>query len=153
MAFATFISKVLGLVRDSLMGAYFGAGIEADAFMAASKLPTTLFDMVIGGVISASFIPVFNSILTKKGKAKGFANKFITMIILVTLIISVVGILFAEPLVRFMAPNFGAEAHDLAVKLTSIMFPMIIFTGIAFSFVGILQSYGEYNIPAIISLV
>lgn len=155
MAFATFISKVLGLVRDSLMGAYFGAGIEADAFMAASKLPTTLFDVVIGGVISASFIPVFNSILTKKGKdeAKGFANKFITMIILVTLIISVVGILFAEPLVRFMAPNFGAEAHDLAVKLTSIMFPMIIFTGIAFSFVGILQSYGEYNIPAIISLV
>ncbi len=155
MAFATFISKVLGLVRDSLMGAYFGAGIEADAFMAASKLPTTLFDMVIGGVISASFIPVFNSILTKKGQdeAKGFANKFITMIILVTLIISVVGILFAEPLVRFMAPNFGAEAHDLAVKLTSIMFPMIIFTGIAFSFVGILQSYGEYNIPAIISLV
>ena len=155
MAFATFISKVLGLVRDSLMGAYFGAGIEADAFMAASKLPTTLFDMVIGGVISASFIPVINSILTKKGKdeAKGFANKFITMIILVTLIISVVGILFAEPLVRFMAPNFGAEAHDLAVKLTSIMFPMIIFTGIAFSFVGILQSYGEYNIPAIISLV
>ena len=155
MAFATFISKVLGLVRDSLMGAYFGAGIEADAFMAASKLPTTLFDMVIGGVISASFIPVFNSILTKKGKdeAKGFANKFITMIILVTLIISVVGILFAEPLVRFMAPNFGAEAHDLAVKLTSIMFPMIIFTGIAFSFVGILQSYGEYNIPAIISFV
>lgn len=155
MAFATFISKVLGLVRDSLMGAYFGAGIEADAFMAASKLPTTLFDMVIGGVISASFIPIFNSVLSKNGKkeAEGFANKFITMIILLTLIISLVGIIFAEPLVRFMAPNFGAEAHDLTVKLTTIMFPMIIFTGIAFSFVGILQSYGEYNIPSIISLV
>lgn len=155
MAFATFISKALGLVRDSLMGTYFGMGIEADAFMAASKLPTTLFDMVIGGVISASFIPVFNDILTKNSreKATGFANKFITMIILITLIISAVGIIFADPLVSFMAPNFGNETHDLAVSLTSIMFPMIIFTGLAFSFVGILQSFGEYNIPSIISLV
>ena len=155
MVFATFISKALGLARDSLMGAYFGAGIEADAFLAASKLPTTLFDMVIGGVISASFIPVFNEILTKKDRktAEGFANKFITMIILITLIISALGIIFSEPLVEFMAPNFNAQTHDLAVRLTSIMFPMIIFTGIAFSFVGILQSFGEYNIPAIISLV
>ena len=155
MAFATFISKALGLVRDSLIGANFGMGIEADAFMAASKLPTTLFDMVIGGVISASFIPIFNDILTKKDreKATGFANKFITMIILITLIISAVGIIFADPLVSFMAPNFEAQTHELAVSLTSIMFPMIIFTGLAFSFVGILQSFGEYNIPSIISLV
>lgn len=155
MAFATFLSKALGLVRDSMMGAYFGLGIEADAFMAASKLPTTLFDMVIGGVISASFIPIFNGILTKEGErdARTFADKFISMIILVTLIISAFGIIFAEPLVEFMAPNFGTRTHELAVQLTSIMFPMIIFTGIAFSFVGILQSYGEYNVPSIISLV
>lgn len=155
MAMATFVSKALGLVRDALMGAYFGAGIEADAFMAASKLPTTLFDLVIGGVISASFIPVFNEILTKdnKEKASAFANKFITMIILITLTISCIGIIFADPLVSFMAPNFGAQTHELAVSLTSIMFPMIIFTGLAFSFVGILQSFGEYTIPSIISLV
>ncbi len=155
MAFATFVSKALGLVRDSMMGAYFGTGIEADAFMAASKLPTTLFDMVIGGVISASFIPIFNEILTKgdKDKARTFSNKFITMIVLITLIISTVGIIFADPLITFMAPQFGDVTHELAVELTSIMFPMIIFTGIAFSFVGILQSYGEYNIPSIISLV
>lgn len=155
MAFATFVSKALGLVRDSLMGSYFGTGTEADAFMAASKLPTTLFDMVIGGVISASFIPVFNEILSRNGKKKAsvFANKFITMIVLVTLAIAVFGISFADPLVSFMAPNFGAETHELAVSLTSIMFPMIIFTGIAFACVGILQSFGEYNIPSVISLV
>lgn len=155
MAFATFAAKALGLIRDSLMGAYFGTGIEADAFMAASKLPTTLFDVVIGGVISATFIPIFNDILTKENEkeATRFADKFITMIVLITLAISLAGIVFGEQLVTFMAPNFDAATHDLAVKLTSIMFPMIIFTGIAFSFVGILQSYGEYNIPSIISLV
>ena len=155
MAFATFAAKVLGLIRDSLTGAYFGTGIEADAFMLATKVPTTLFDVVIGGVILSTFIPIFNYILTKENKneASVFANKFITMIIMATVIISLFGILFAEQLVSFMAPNFDAATHELSVKLTTIMFPMIIFTGIAFSFVGILQSYGEYNIPSIISLV
>ena len=155
MAFATFAAKALGLIRDSLTGAYFGTGIEADAFMLATKVPTTLFDVVVGGVISATFIPIFNEVLAKENKdeAAVFANKFITMIILATLIISAFGMLFADQLVSFMAPNFDMPTHDLAVRLTTIMFPMIIFTGIAFSFVGILQSYGEYNIPSIISLV
>lgn len=155
MAFATFAAKALGQVRDSLMAAYFGAGIEADAFMLASKIPTTLFDVVIGGVISASFIPIFNEILTKENKkeASEFANKFITMIMLATVFIALFGIVFARRLVHLMGPNASVQTTELAIRLTAIMFPMIIFTGIAFSFVGILQSYGEYNIPSIISLV
>ena len=155
MASATLISKVLGLVRDSLIAAFFATGMRADAFMAASKLPTTLFDMVIGGVISATFIPVFNDIMTKRNKkeAMQFVNKFVTLILIITTLISLLGILFADPLVNLIAPNYAGVKHDLAVKLTSIMFPMIIFTGLAFSFVGLLQSFGEYNIPSIISLV
>ena len=155
MAFATFTAKALGQVRDSLMAAYFGTGIEADAFMIASKIPTTLFDVVIGGVISASFIPIFNEILSKQNKeaASEFANKFITMIAFVTVMISILGIIFARQLVHLMGPNASLQTQELAIRLTSIMFPMIIFTGIAFAFVGILQSYGEYNIPSIISLI
>ena len=48
MAAATFAAKLLGLIRDSLIAAFFATGMQADAFMAASKLPTTLFDMVVG---------------------------------------------------------------------------------------------------------
>ncbi len=155
MAAATLLAKVLGLIRDSLIAAFFGTGMEADAFMTASKAPTTLFDVVIGGVISATFIPVFNDIMTKRGKkeAMEFVNKFVTMVFLATLAIAVFGMIFSEQIVNFMAPNYTGDKHDLAVQLTFIMFPMIIFTGFAFSFVGFLQSMGEYNIPAIISLV
>lgn len=155
MAAATLVAKVLGLIRDSLIAAFFATGMQADAFMAASKLPTTLFDMVIGGVISATFIPVFNDIITKENKdsAVKFANKFITMILMITVLISLIGIVFADPLVNMIAPNYTGEKHELTVQLTSIMFPMIIFTGLAFSFVGLLQSFGEYNIPSVISLV
>lgn len=155
MAMATLLAKACGLVRDSLIAAYFSTGIEADAFLTASKLPTMLFDMVIGGVISASFIPIFNGILEKENKdnALKYANKFISMIFCLTSLIVILGIVFSDQLIYVLAPKFVGEKHALAATLSSIMFPMIIFTGLAFSFVGILQSFGEFNIPAIISLV
>ncbi|MBQ7793179.1 MAG: murein biosynthesis integral membrane protein MurJ [Clostridia bacterium] len=156
MALATFLAKACGLVRESLITAFFGTGMEVDAYFAASQLPTTLFDMVIGGVISASFIPVFNGIYEKENKDKAmvFANKFIGMILLATLVLSVVGIVFSRQLISgIIAPSFSDETASLAATLSSIMFPMVIFTGLAFSFVGILQSFGEFNIPAVMSLV
>lgn len=155
MVAATLLSKVLGLARDSMLTAFFGAGIESDAFFTASTIPTTLFDVVVGGVISATFIPVFNNIMAEKGKdeAMSFVNKFVTMIICITVLISIIGILLRTPLVHFMASGYEPEKQALAANLTAIMFPMIIFTGLAFSFVGLLQSFGEYNIPSIISLV
>lgn len=155
MAAATFLAKALGLVRDMLIAAFFGTGMEADAYMTATRLPTTLFDIVIGGVISAAFIPVFNTVLEKKSKKEAlvFANRFIGMVLLISGLIAVFGIVFSDELIRFMAPNFDISTHELACRLSAIMFPMIIFTGLAFSFVGILQSFGEFNIPAIMSLV
>ena len=146
MAAATLLSKVLGLIRDALIAAFFGTGMEADAFMTASKAPTTLFDIVIGGVISATFIPVFSDILAKRGKkdAMEFVNKFVTMVFLATVLISALGMIFSEQLVNILAPNYTGDKYELTVQLTFIMFPMIIFTGFAFSFVGFLQSMGEY---------
>ena len=155
MAIATFMAKALGLARDMLIAAFFGTGIEADAYMTATRIPTTLFDIVIGGVISAAFIPVFNSVFEKESREKAleFANRFIGMVLMVTGLIAILGIAFSDQIISFMAPEFDARTHEIAKELTMIMFPMIIFTGLAFSFVGILQSFGEFNIPAIMSLV
>lgn len=155
MAIATLLAKLCGLARESLIAAYFSTGYEGTAYLTATQLPMTLFDIVIGGVISASFIPIFNDILEKKDKksAMAFANRFICMILFICILIAVFGIIFADPLISFMAPEFDAKTHDLAAQLSSIMFPMIVFTGLAFSFVGILQTFDEFNIPAVMSLV
>lgn len=155
MGVIIFISKILGLVRDVMVARLYGTGMEAVAYETASRLPVLIFDFVIGGVVTSAFIPVFNSLMVKKGKkdALDFANSYVNFILILTAAISVLGLLFANQLVRFLAPDINAETAALAVKLTRIMFPMIIFTGLAFSFVGILQSMGEYNIPALISLV
>ncbi len=155
MAVATLLAKACGLIRDSMIAGYFATGAAADAFMTASKLPTMLFDIVIGGVISASFIPIFSSVRENDGRerAEKFSGRFITLVFSVAVIISLLGIIFSGPLVTLLAPGFEGDKRNLTAQLSSIMFPMIIFTGLAFSFVGVLQSYGEFRIPSIISLV
>lgn len=155
MIIATVLAKLCGLLRDSFIGAFFGTGSNADAYFAATKIPLLFFDVVIGGVISAAFIPVFNEYLEKSTKqcALEFANKFINVILVITGLMCICGIIFAPQLIEIITPGLSVDTKLLAVRLSNILFPMIIFTGLAFSFVGILQSFGEFNIPAIISLV
>lgn len=149
------ISKAMGLLRDIMIASAYGTTELAIAYETASKLPITIFDFILGGVVTSAFIPVYNSIAVKKSKkdALSFAQTYLNFILLITATLAVLGIVFAPQLVSFMAPSLSADTAALAASLTRIMFPMIIFVGIAFSFVGFLQSEGEYNIPALISLV
>jgi putative peptidoglycan lipid II flippase len=155
MGFIILFSKALGLYRDILVASAYGSSAAGVAYETASKLPVTIFDFVLGGVVTAAFIPVYNSLAVQKGKkeALAFAQSYVNLILLVTGVLSVAGVVFAPGLVRFMAPDLVPETAALAARLTRIMFPMVIFVGLAFSFVGFLQSEGEYNIPALISLV
>ncbi len=155
MGIIILFSKALGLLRDILVASAYGTTAEGVAYETASKLPVTVFDFVLGGVVTAAFIPVYNSLTVKKDKkeALSFAQSYVNLILLVTVILSAVGAAAAPLFVRLMAPDLAAETAALAARLTRIMFPMVIFVGLAFSFVGFLQSEGEYNIPALISLV
>ncbi len=154
MALATVCAKLLGLVRDVLCASAYGTGTEAIAYETASRLPIMLFDFVIGGVVTAAFIPIFSELLVAKGKEKAmrFASDYFNLIFAVTLLISVIGELFAPALVAFLAPEIPEAAALLAVPLTRIMFPMVIFAGTAFCFVGVLQCMGHFRLPSIISL-
>ena len=68
----TLLGKVLGLVRDMLLGQNFGTGMESAAFLTASRIPRTFFDAVFAAAISASFIPVFARQMEKKGEEGAF---------------------------------------------------------------------------------
>lgn len=155
MVVITLSAKALGMLRDILLAAHYGTSAEAIAYDTASRLPILIFDFVIGGVVTTSFIPVFNEVMVKKGKkdALEYANQYICSVLALTILICALGLVFAEPLVSLLAPGINADIASLAVSLTRIMFPMIIFTGLAFAFVGILQSFGKFLLPATISLV
>lgn len=155
MGIIILFSKLMGLVRDVMIAGTYGTTSYAIAYETASKLPVTIFDFVLGGVVTSAFIPVYNSISVKEGKdkASSFVQSYTNLILLLTGVISVFGVIFAPALVSFIAPDLSADVAALSVNLTRIMFPMVIFVGLAFTFVGFLQSEGEYNIPAVISLV
>lgn len=154
MMMITLTGKVLGLVREQFLAANYGLGMEASAFMVASRIPRTFFDAVFASAISASFIPIFNEYLKKKGKDEAFllANRFITLIATVTVIMMLLGIVFSKEFVWLFANGFDANTAELSASLSRLLFPTILFTAIAFSFVGILQSLDEFNIPAAISV-
>ncbi len=154
MMLITLVGKVLGLVREQLLAANYGGGTEATAFILASMMPRTFFDAIFASAISASFIPIFNEYLQTKGKEEAFllSNRFITLMGLVTLLMTILGEVFTKQFIWLFASETSKEAVSLAIPLTRLIFPTIFFTGIAFSFVGILQSLDEFNIPAALSV-
>lgn len=149
----TMLGKVLGLVRDMLLGHNFGTGMESAAFLTASRIPRTFFDAIFAAAISASFIPVFAQRMEQHGKEDAFrlSRCFFTWMGLLTAAMSLLGMVFAQPLVRLLAQGFDAETAALCARLLRMLFPTVFFTGIAFSMVGVLQSMGEFYIPAALS--
>ncbi len=155
MISATMLGKVLGMVRDMLLAYNYGTGMEAKAFIAASRLPLNFFDFALGAVVSAAFIPTFSEVMKKKGEKVSFrfANEFISLVFAVAVLLSLIGVAFAPFFVKLIAGGYDAATYELTVSMTRIMFPMLIFTAMAFAFVGILQSLGEFTVPAAISVV
>lgn len=151
----TLLGKVLGLVRDMLLGHNFGTGMESAAFLTASRIPRTFFDAIFAAAISASFIPVFTERMEQKGQEDAFrlSRCFFTWMGLLTAAMSLIGMVFAEPLVGVLAQGFDAETAALCARLLRILFPTVFLTGLAFSMVGVLQSMGEFYIPAALSVV
>ncbi|MCL2827940.1 MAG: murein biosynthesis integral membrane protein MurJ [Oscillospiraceae bacterium] len=150
----TFIGKAMGLGRDTLMAHTFGTGLEADALMAAIALPQNFFDAIFASAVSASFIPVFNEVMQREGReeADRLASSFFTLVGLTAATLTFLGMIFAPSLVELVAANFDPERAALAARLLRIIFPSLFFTGIAFSMVGMLNSFGEFNIPAAMSV-
>ena len=154
MMMITLIGKILGLFREQLLARNYAVGMESSAFMTASQIPRIFFDAVFASAISASFIPIFNEYLQKRGKEEAFrlSNNFITLVGIFTILLTSVAIIFAPQLTNLFADGFDEETAMLCTQLLRWLLPTIVFTGIAFSFVGVLQSMGEFGIPAAMSI-
>ena len=151
----TLIGKVLGLYRDRLLAVHYSTGPAANAFFTASRIPRVFFDAVFASAIAACFIPVFSEYLEQKGKKEAFrfAGSFITVIALLTGALTLAGMAFPQPLVALFADYSDPATTALAVSLTRVMFPTVLFSGAAFSLVGVLQAQDHFTAPALMSAV
>jgi len=154
MVGATLVSKVLGMLRQMMTASIFAASMEGIAFSAASGIPLAIFDMLFSTAVLGSFLPIYKGHLDSDEKrAESFSSSFLTGIFLITALVSLLGIVFARPIVHLSAPDLDEDTFVLAVLLLRIMFPSMIFAGMAYTLVGILQSRESFLLPALISAV
>ncbi len=148
----TMISRVLGYVRDAVSAALLGVGMVSDAFFVAFRIPNLLRNLLAEGALSSSFVPVFTEYLEKKRKEDvwNLAANVLTLLTIILIFITVIGIIFAKYIVIIIAPGFldDVAKFNLTVKLTRYLFPFILLVSIAALFLGVLNSLKKFSIPA-----
>ncbi len=157
MAFIILVAKFMGLLRETMVAGIYGQGMESDILNTATQIPLLFFDMVLGVAILSTFVPVFNKRLSAEGEesAFAFANAFLTVVLTIATVAALLGIFLAKPLVLLMTPGYAHVPGKVeqTAQLLRILFPSILFTAAAYIAVGILQSYGQFTIPSLISVV
>lgn len=150
---ATFLSRVLGLVREQVMAALFGAGFATDAFNVAFRIPNLLRDLFAEGAMSSAFVPTFTAVHQREGDAQSwaFGRQLMLTLAAVLTLLCVIGALLAPWLVRLFAPGFGAIAGklDLTIMLTRVMLPFLPAVALAAAAMGMLNARGSFAVPAL----
>ncbi|OGS46056.1 MAG: murein biosynthesis integral membrane protein MurJ [Elusimicrobia bacterium RIFOXYD2_FULL_34_15] len=149
----TMFSRILGYLRDMLVGWLFGAGLYADAFYAAQRIPN-LFRRLLGeGSLSSSFVPVFTDYISTKDEeeSKKLFSVVFTTLLFTLLVVTLIGIVFAPQLTRIIAYGFEKNPDKLAltISLTRLMFPALLFACIAAFLLAVLNSLKSFFIPAV----
>ena len=150
---ATLASRVLGLVRDQVLAAFFGAGNDMDAFVVAFRIPNLVRDLFAEGAMSAAFVPTFTRELTLRGKRDAWrlGNNVLNTLLVVTGVIVVAGIVFARPLIGLYAGDFANVPGklELTVQLTRVVLPFLTMVAVAAAAMGMLNSLHHYFVPAL----
>ena len=150
---ATFSSRILGLVRDVLFANYFGAGPAMSAFNVAARVPSLLRDLFAEGAMSAAFVPTFTRYMTTHGKdaAWRLGSQVLNALVLVTSILVILGVIFAEPFIDYFASGYRDSPEQLAltVNLTRITLPFLTLIAIAAAFMGMLNALRRFFRPSI----
>jgi putative peptidoglycan lipid II flippase len=148
VALSTLLSRLLGLVRDRLFAATFGAGPVLDAYFAAYRIPDLLFNLLILGTLSAAFLPVFTAYLSRgeKGRTEALetAHSLFTLTVIICSGLAVILFLLLPIALPILAPGFDPERARLAVQLSRIMLLQPILLGASSILGGMLTSVGRF---------
>jgi putative peptidoglycan lipid II flippase len=158
MSAATTLSRITGYARTMTQAAVLGTGALANAYTLSNALPTQLYELFVGGILSSIFIPLLVERLTRHGEedARRLTNALLTLILPFLGVVAVLGIFFAEPLVALTtawgpAEDFSRreaqEATSLAVLLFRVFALQILFYGVGALSTGVLNSHRRFFLP------
>ncbi len=145
--FYTIISRILGYLRDILIAIFLGTSFIADAFFIAFRIPNTFRRLFAEGTFNAAFVPSYTSELAKgKTKSKKFSDQIFNLLFLSLFFLVLIAEIFMPILVSLIAPGFvgNEEKLELAIFLTRITFPFLMFVCLASFFAAILNSHNKF---------
>lgn len=147
------LSKVLGLIRDRLLAHVFSPDTVA-IFFASFRIPDIIFQLLIFGTLSVAFIPVFTEYLDGKGKSEAFklARSILNLALLVLIFATVLIFIFIDPLTSLIVPGFSPSQKMQVASLTRVILLGQIILTVGSFFVGMLQSFQRFIIPALASV-
>src|SRR5438132_1360326 len=148
----TFLSRITGLIRESLKAAAFGAGLQMDAFEAAFRLPNLLRRLFAEGAFSQAFVPILAEYHRQQGleATKSLIGKVGTLLAIVLFAVTVLGVLAAPWLVYLLAGGFAQTPGkvELTAEMIRIVFPYVLFISLTSLAGGVLNVYRRFAIPA-----
>jgi putative peptidoglycan lipid II flippase len=134
MALGTIISRLTGFLRAILVVAVLGTALLADTFNVANTMPNILYNLLVGGALTAIFVPQLVRSFSDEDGGEGFASRLVTTISGILLPLVALGVVFAPLLVRIYAPEFSAVGFEreeaIAVAFTRYCLPQIFFLGL-----------------------
>jgi len=149
--FYTIISRLLGYLRDILIAIFLGTGMLADAFFIAFRIPNTFRRLFAEGTFNAAFVPSYSSEITKGIKRSNkFANEIFNLLFLGLLFLTILIEIFMPAFVSIIAPGFVGDLAkmEVAINLTRITFPFLLFICLASFFSAILNSHNKFAAAA-----
>jgi len=149
-SFFTIISRLLGYIRDILIAVFLGAGPLADAFFVAFRIPNTFRRLFSEGTFNAAFIPSYSSVLDNKKESQKFANNILTLLTIGLFFLVLVIEIMMPIFVFLIAPGFEGDYQkmELAITLTRITFPFLMFISLASFFSAILNSHNKFAVAS-----
>ena len=158
--FYTIISRLLGYLRDILIAIFLGTGFIADAFFVAFRIPNTFRRLFAEGTFNAAFVPSYTSQLIRgKSKSDKFANEIFNLLFLGLFFLVLIVELFMPTFVSLIAPGFTTDSKkvELAIDLTRLTFPFLLFISLASFFAAILNSHNKFAVasaaPIILNII
>ncbi len=155
MSAAVFISRILGLVREQVFAAMFGASNATDAYQIAFRIPNLLRDLFAEGAMSAALVPTFIQVQKEHGMARAWqvATRVFVVLFAFVSILALLGVIFADSIVGLYASAYHAVPgkFELTVEMTRIMMPFFPFVALAAAFMAILNACGRFFIPSFAS--
>ena len=150
-SFFTTISRILGYIRDILIAIFLGSGPLADAFFVAFRIPNTFRRLFSEGTFNAAFVPSYASeIANGKEQSEKFATNVFSLLILSLFFLVLIIEIFMPLFVFLIAPGFSGNEQkiNLAINLTRITFPFLLFVSLSSFFSAILNSHNRFAIAA-----